>query len=250
MISGSQMVRLHVIFFNAGGTILQLKGTTLPILYSQFISQKEKKQVSPEEVYQAFRKANSWVLSRKRPGALFTDLDQRKYQNVFYGQLGITRRKQINRIEKLIAENLELEFSLEKNTHRLLRYLKPKYKLGIISNWDDSLIEILENIGVLDYFDSITLSGEVGVSKPDLEIFRSALADFPTIKPKETAYIGDEYQNDIIPAQILKMFTILFDKGPTGMHGRPFQTDAKGIRITELTELRDILKKYTESPKL
>ncbi len=243
------MVRIHVIFFNAGGTLLQLKGTTLPILYSEFISQKEK-QVSPEEVFQAFRKAESWVLSRKRPGALFTDLDQRKYQNVFYSQLGITRRKEINRIEKLIAENLELEFSLERNAHRILRYLKPKYKLGIISNWDDSLIEILEDFGILDYFDSITLSGEIGINKPDLEIFRSALADFPSIKPKETAYIGDEYQNDIIPAQILKMFAILFDKGPTGMHGRPFQTDAKGIRIKELMEIRDILKKYTVSPKL
>ncbi|MFX1282652.1 MAG: HAD family hydrolase [Promethearchaeota archaeon] len=237
------MTNFNVIFFNAGGTLIQLKNTTIPILYSEFLSRKGK-QVSPEEVYQAFRKAESWILSRKRPGALFTDLDQRKYQNVFYNQLGIRKRNQINQIEKLIAENLELKFSLEKDALRILRYLKSSYQLGIISNWDESLIEILDDLAILDYFDSITFSGEVGVNKPDLEIFRSALEEFPNVKPKETAYIGDDYITDIIPAQKLKMFAILFDKGPSGMHGRPFQTDVKCTIIRELAELPEILNKH------
>lgn len=238
------MFRYRVIFLNAGGTLLQLKGTTFPILYSRLISRILDKQVSSDEIYQAFRKAETWVLFRRKPGLLFTDLEQRKYQNAFYGQLGIKSRKKINQIERKIAEQLEIDFVLEKGAKMLLRVLKQKYQLGLISNWDDSMIDILQDLGILDYFDSITLSGDVGVSKPDIEIFRSALTDFPEIKPKETVYVGDDYQNDIIPAQQMRMFAILFDKGPAGMHGRPFQTEVKCIKIKELMELPNILKKH------
>ncbi|MHA2244478.1 MAG: HAD-IA family hydrolase [Candidatus Hodarchaeales archaeon] len=238
------MFRYRVIFFNAGGTLLQLKGTTFPILYSRLISRFLDRKVTPDEVYQAFRKAETWVLFRRKPGLLFTDLDQRKYQNVFYGQLGIKSRKKINQIERKIAEQLEMDFVLEKGAKMLLSILKQKYQIGLISNWDDSMRDILQDLGILDYFDSITLSEDVGVSKPDLEIFRSALADFSDIKPKETVYVGDDYQNDIIPAQKMKMFAILYDKGSAGMHGRPFQTEARCIKIKELMELPNILKKH------
>lgn len=243
------MINIQVIFFNAGGTLIQLRGTTFPILYSQLISRILKKPVASEEIYKAFRKADTWALSRRKPGALFTDLDQRKYQNVFYSQLGIIKRKEINRIETRVADLVEMDFVLEEGAMELLRSLKPKYELGLISNWDESLFDILQNLGILPFFDSITISGDIGVSKPDTEIFRSALEDFPEVKPKEIAYIGDDYLTDIIPAQKMNMFTVLFDKGPEGMHGRPFQTEAKCIRIKELIELPKILNKYTKNPK-
>ncbi|MHA2292026.1 MAG: HAD-IA family hydrolase [Candidatus Hodarchaeales archaeon] len=240
------MVRIQVIFLNAGGTLLQLKGTTLPILYSQLISQLIGKHISSDIVYQGFRKAEEWTLSRKSPGTLFSDLDKRKYQNAFYNQIGVTSRKQINLIEREIADQLELEFVLEKGAKLVLNKLKSKYKIGLISNWDESLIDHLEDLGILDYFESITLSGEIEISKPDLGIFKSALNDFPKVKPKETVYIGDDYQQDILPALIMKMKPILFDKGPSGMHGRPFQPEVKCIKIRELIESLDVIKKLND----
>ncbi|UCG02748.1 MAG: HAD-IA family hydrolase [Candidatus Heimdallarchaeota archaeon] len=243
------MVKFKVIFFNAGGTLIQLRDTTLPLLYSRLLSRILLTPVSSEEIYKAFRKADTWTLSRRKPGALFTDLDQRKYQNVFYNHLGISSRKEINRIETKVADLIEMDFVLETGARKLLQNLKPKYKLGLISNWDETLIDILQNLGILDYFDSITISGEFGISKPDIEIFRSALEDFSEVKPKETAYIGDDYLTDIIPAQNMNIFTILFDKGPDGMHGRPFQPEAKCIRINELMQLPKILNKYSKNPK-
>ncbi|MFX0014866.1 MAG: HAD hydrolase-like protein [Promethearchaeota archaeon] len=246
------MVHFQVIFFNAGGTLLQLKGTTLPILYSEKISEILDKKISSEDTYQAFRKAESWVLTRKIPGGLFSDLDQRKYQNVFYGHLGITSRKEINKIERKIAEEIVFDssrFVLENDAIQVLQLLKTKYQLGIISNWDDSLLEILQDFKIYDFFDSITLSEDIGANKPDLDIFSAALDDFPEVKPKETVYIGDEYQSDVLPAQKLKIFAILFDKGPSGMHGRPFQPDVSCPRITELIELPKILFRHTTGNK-
>ncbi len=238
------MVRFKVIFFNAGGTLLQLKNTTLPKLYSSVLSSILKREISTQSIYQAFRKAEEWALSRK-DWSLFSDLDQRKYQNAFYNQLGINNRKEINRIETELAELIELEFILHKDAKKLLQKLQNKYQFGIISNWDESLINILENLGILDYFESITLSGDIGVSKPDPIIFKAALNDFPDIKAKETVYLGDDYRTDIIPAQKLKMFAVFYDQGPSGMHGHPFQPNVKGVRITELLELPEVLKQYS-----
>jgi len=243
------MVNFKVIFFNAGGTLIQLRDTTIPILYSRLLSRILEYSISSEEVYKAFRKADTWAVSRRKSGALFTDLDQRKYQNVFYGQLGIYNRKKINRIEKNVAGLIEMDFILEKGAKELLGILKPRFKLGLISNWDASLTNILQDLGILAYFDSITISWDIGVSKPDIEIFRSALEDFPDVKPKESVYIGDDYLTDIIPAQQMNIFSILFDKGSSGMHGRPLQTEAKCIKIHELMELPKILNKHSKSPK-
>ncbi|MFX0183530.1 MAG: HAD family hydrolase [Candidatus Hodarchaeota archaeon] len=239
------MGRFRVIFFNAGGTLIQLKKTTLPILYSQHLSRILKKHMSPQEIYKAFHEADTWTLSRKNPGSLLSDLDQRKYQNIFYNQLGIHSRKEINRIENLLAEQLVLEFELEKNTKALLNSLSD-YKLGIISNWDKSLVGILLELEIAEYFDSITLSGEIGIGKPHTEIFKSAFIDFPGIKPREMVFVSSWYLRDIVVAQKLKIFPVLFNKGPTGMHGRPFYPDLKCVQIKELTDLPSILQKYSK----
>ena len=243
------MVKFKVIFFNAGGTLIQLRDTTIPILYSELISRIIESPISSDEIYKAFKKADNWALSRRKPGALFTDLDQRKYQNVFYGHLGIHNRKEINRIEIKVADLLGLDdlFVLEEGAEELLKNLKPRYELGLISNWDESLTDILQNLGILNYFNSITISGDIGVSKPDSDIFRSALEDFPDVKPKESVYIGDDYLTDIVPALQMNMFAIFFDKGPSGMHGRSFQMEAKCIRINDLSELPKILNKYSKN---
>ncbi|MHA2306342.1 MAG: HAD family hydrolase [Candidatus Hodarchaeales archaeon] len=235
------MVKIKTVFFNAGGTLLQLKNNNLPRLYSRYLSRILSKNISSEIIYQAFRKAEEWSFSRK-DWSLFTDLDQRKYQNAFYNHIGITNRKEINHIEYELSEKLEMKFILEEGAKRLLRELKPKFNIGLISNWDDSLFEILEELEILDFFDSIAISGDVGFSKPGPEIFKSALRDFPDVKTKESVYIGDEYLIDIVPARKLKLITVFFDKGPSGMHGHPFQQSVPGIRITSLTELPGIIQ--------
>lgn len=240
---GSLMNQFKVIFFNVGGTLIQLKDTTLPALYAKNLSEIIGKRLFHETIYEAFQKAEEWTISRKSH-SLFSDLDQRKYQNVFYGHLGITNRRTINKIEAQLAQQIEMEFILEKGAINLLKSLS-EYDLGIISNWDESLIDILQELEIYDFFESITISGDVAISKPNIEIFKIALADFPKVKARETVYIGDDYHLDIIPAKQLKMMPILFDKGPSGLHGRPFYSNVDCIRIHTLKDIPTILHKIS-----
>ncbi|NHJ01024.1 MAG: hypothetical protein EAX86_02730 [Candidatus Heimdallarchaeota archaeon] len=230
------MPQINVVFFNAGGTLIQLKNTTIPKLYSQILSKILGKHIPEEVIYRCFHEADQWARSRKVL-TLFNDLEQRKYQNVFYSHLGITKRKEINKIEHLVAQDINYDFVLETNAKKVLKQLQKEYKIGLISNWDENLFDILEDLAIVDIFDSITISGDIGYNKPSQEIFKSALSDFPDSKPNSTIYIGDDYYTDIIPAQAMRMHSILFDKGPTGMHGHPFRSEMKCAKINSLDQV-------------
>lgn len=86
------------------------------------------------------------------------------------------------------------------------------YKLGIIANQKKGLENRLEEFGILKYFDIVIASAEVGVSKPDKEIFEIALAK-ANCKPNECIMIGDRLDNDIIPANQIGMKTIWIRQG-------------------------------------
>ncbi len=79
------------------------------------------------------------------------------------------------------------------------------YKLGIISNGDlNQQSRKLRKIGVKDYFNTIIIAGDLGVAKPDIEIFEIACKQ-AEVSPKESYYVGDDFDTDILPCIKAKM---------------------------------------------
>jgi putative hydrolase of the HAD superfamily len=66
-----------------------------------------------------------------------------------------------------------------------------KLKLAVVSNWDCSLPERLETLGLAELFDTIVPSAEAGVPKPDPAPFRIALERIGAA-PERALHIGDE----------------------------------------------------------
>lgn len=80
------------------------------------------------------------------------------------------------------------------SNEQLLAYikakLKPKYKIGIISNSSGNAIrQILA--GQLQLFDDLIVSAEVGLFKPQSEIYGLA-AKRLKLQPRECVYIDDD----------------------------------------------------------
>ena len=69
-------------------------------------------------------------------------------------------------------------------------------KLGIISNWDDRLIPLLEKLGLATYFDHIIVSAAHGTHKPDPQIFRRA-AELLDVPISRMLHIGDSEREDV-----------------------------------------------------
>lgn len=87
------------------------------------------------------------------------------------------------------------------------RRLKDHYRLGIIANQPDAAHELLRARGLRDLFEVCAISQTLGVSKPDLGIFRWALEQ-AQVEPHEAMMIGDRIDNDIRPAKSLGMRTL------------------------------------------
>lgn len=105
--------------------------------------------------------------------------------------------------------------------------------VGLISNFEEWLEEMLTHWEVAALFDVIVVSGKEGVEKPSPEIFERALAR-ANVAPTQAVYVGDYPVIDIEAAEAVGMSAILIDR-----QGR--YPDYPGRRITTLTELLPIL---------
>ncbi len=79
---------------------------------------------------------------------------------------------------------------IDRNLLEFMRSLKPKRKVGAISNAWDGLRAYMEREKFADVFDSIVISAEVKVAKPAEKIYRIAL-DQLQVKPNEAVFVDD-----------------------------------------------------------
>jgi putative hydrolase of the HAD superfamily len=70
------------------------------------------------------------------------------------------------------------------------------YILGIISNWDIRLLDILQGHNLMQYIQHVSISAVVGWEKPHVEIFHHATAAIG-VSPARALHIGDSLQADV-----------------------------------------------------
>lgn len=95
-------------------------------------------------------------------------------------------------------------------TREVLLRLGQRYRLGVISNADGKIAEVLNHCGIAECFESIIDSGIVGAEKPDPVIFQAALGSLG-VPPEESLYTGDVYSVDYLGATRVGMHSVLFD---------------------------------------
>lgn len=106
-------------------------------------------------------------------------------------------------------------------------------RVGIVSNSEGRLHEVIAHVGLADRFETIVDSGNEGVSKPDPEIFRRALARLGGIAPERAMYAGDIPSVDVTGARAAGMQAVLVD--PFGFY--PDYRDAPVVAsVAELVD--------------
>jgi len=89
-----------------------------------------------------------------------------------------------------------------------LRQWKGQVALGLISNAWSGLREVLRHLGLLDLFDAVVISAEVGLLKPDPRIYLLALERL-RVPPQATAFVDDLPEN-VQAARALGLYGIHF----------------------------------------
>ena len=90
------------------------------------------------------------------------------------------------------------------------------YHVGIITNGahdehTDSQLSKVRHLGLSERIQSLTISGEIGVRKPRVEIFKVA-CERADVLPEEAVFVGDTIQNDIVGANRAGMTSVFIDR--------------------------------------
>lgn len=120
------------------------------------------------------------------------------------------------------------------------------YMLGIIANQEPGAGKRLRAWGLDRYFTVIASSAEMGVSKPDREIFLRALT-MADCRPENAVMVGDRLDNDIRPAKELGMMTIRIRKGLAAYMRSSCEAEIPDYTVDSLAEIPGILDELTES---
>ena len=95
--------------------------------------------------------------------------------------------------------------------HALMTELTRRgFLLGAISDWEDTLTDVLAELGLLPYFRALSISACVGVTKPNPLLFEDALAQV-NLPPGACLHVGDWYELDVAGARTAGMSALLFD---------------------------------------
>ncbi|GGD29547.1 YjjG family noncanonical pyrimidine nucleotidase [Hyunsoonleella pacifica] len=148
-------------------------------------------------------------------------------------QLSI-EEKVIRQLSEDYIKHLSTFNFLIEDTINILEYLKPNYRLHIITNgFSEVQHKKMDRSKIIHYFETITNSEIAGVKKPNPKIFNFAL-NLAKTESGRSIMIGDNLEADIEGALNIGMNTVFFNPNST-----PFNREIKVI--SKLIELKQLL---------
>jgi putative hydrolase of the HAD superfamily len=225
------------VFFDVGETLVHPE-PTFPDLFASILRREghdvdaEAIRSSTHVVFDRFRRAAEtnelWTTSPERSRRFWHDV-----YAIFLADLGIADANGL--IDVVYREFTDLgNYALFADVPPVLERLRAEgLALGVVSNFEAWLEDLLEALGVRSAFPVRVISGVEGIEKPDPRIFELAM-ERAGVDAASSVYVGDNPELDVEPAAALGMFPVLIDR--RGRH-----EDATGARITSLGELPRVL---------
>jgi putative hydrolase of the HAD superfamily len=153
---------------------------------------------------------------------------KRRNAQIIAGQLGIRAPAHVL---AGVAER-RISFNPYPESEAMLQRLKEMdVGMYVVSNWDLELVEVLEGLGWMHYFDGVVVSG---VEKPDSRLFEEALA-VSGVKGERTIHVGNDPVADVRGAADAGIDTVLVDRGGN------LEVPEATFVVRDLGELPDLL---------
>ena len=115
-------------------------------------------------------------------------------------------------------------------------------RIVVVSNWDVSLHEVLERVGLAPLVDGVVTSAAVGAAKPAAAIFAHALG-LAGVAPERAIHVGDSLDEDVRGAAACGIRPMLLRRD--GRSGAPdpagvvtdHRLDAAGLALTSASRV-------------
>lgn len=241
------MKRPKVLFFDAAGTLFDVKGSVAEVYLSYAakygVKQTEDQLVNIRSAFtRAFRDAPPPVFATNDPQEIkrcerlwWFDI----VHNVFY-RVGMFERFDDYFEEIFEAFAGPAHWTLYPDTVEVLTRLKHRgVELGIVSNFDTRLFGVLRGLGIAELFDTVTISSLAHAAKPSPRIFQVAM-DQHIVEPDECWHVGDSPSDDVEGARKAGLHALLLDRDRKGITSVPDVPSETPI-ISTLHELESLL---------
>lgn len=219
----SDVSGIEIVFFDAGETIIH-PYPSFPELFAQ-VCERRGVSVRPDDVREVQERLAPHLIdladdSGVTAPSLNAD-DSRKFWTFLYArfltELGIS--------DGQLPNELFSTFSAS-STYRLFDDVKPAlieieesgHRLGLVSNFEGWLEQILVEQEVGESFDVTVISGVEGVEKPDPAIYELAV-ERAGVEPSRCVHVGDSMALDVVPASEVGIHAVLLDR--VGRYGDP-----------------------------
>jgi putative hydrolase of the HAD superfamily len=192
-----------VIFLDAVGTLFGVRGGVGQI-YSRF-AQEVGVSVAVDAINRAFRQSFQSASKMAFPGVDRSALPECEYQwwqaiakQTFTLAGAIEQFDNFAEFFRPLYDFFELAdawFVYDDVPLALQSWQSMGIELGVISNFDSRLYPVLDALQLSHFFNSVTISTEVGAAKPDPVIFQNGLSKH-NCTAEQAWHIGDSYKED------------------------------------------------------
>jgi putative hydrolase of the HAD superfamily len=145
-----------------------------------------------------------------REAITFPDRTSKSFYNNFNSELlrslGIIPEQKL--LDDIFSHCSYLPWEKYSDTQSLVDIKVP---IGILSNFNQSLSSIINNLFPNIQFEKIIISEDIGFQKPTSGLFALIVKE-TNCKPEEILYVGDSIKLDIEPAQNIGFSSILIDR--------------------------------------
>lgn len=159
----------------------------------------------------------------------------------------LCRPQTMDQISKHLIEIFKTEecWKLVQGSQNLLEKLcKNNKRLGVLSNYDPRLQDILVNLKVHDYFDFVITSYSAKCSKPNVGIFKAVEEKNIDINKNEILHIGDSPQLDFVGAKNAGWHALLVTNNIDEVMGNhPNTKESEDWVVNSLIDIYDFLGK-------
>jgi len=211
---------IDTVFFDAAGTLMDVRGSVGEI-YGRYAEQFGFHNGGDESVQRKIERSFA-ISMRETPPLVFSRemedsieaLERQWWQRLVrdtFSRLGPFSR--MDEFVEIIYEVFRTSeaWQLEGNCQEILgELLKKKIKLGVISNFDSRLFNLLRNFEIEDCFDAVIISSHAPAAKPSPLIFQHALTKIGS-QADASIHVGDSLRGDYEAARSAGLSALLYD---------------------------------------
>lgn len=146
-------------------------------------------------------------------------------------------------LRRKVADSHYEHFCVRAGVPEILARQADSYRLGIVANSGESMLDRLAEHDLLKYFSSRKPGSVLGLEKPDVRYFQTVLSELQ-VEPGEAVMIGDRIDCDVVPAKSLGLKTVRLRVGRHKTQQPRYPEEAPDVEVDDIESIQEVMASW------